>query len=148
MDTIDTNTVQKWYIIFRKTDLKHWVFKLLDPEFQHCYAVKESPGGEFWIILDSKNCYTDVRLESKINYPHIRSLDPDSVILSIRAIIEPNNYRYTLCVFNCVELCKSVLGIRAFWCWTPRQLYKRLVSWQVHSSQVQQQGQDVKPEVC
>ena len=146
MDTPDDNTVQRWYIIFRKTTLKHWVFRWLDPEMQHVYAVKESPGGEFWIILDSKNCYTDVRIESKIHYPHIRTLEPDSVILSIKAIIEPNNYRYTLCVFNCVELCKSVLGIRAFWCWTPRQLYKRLISCQVHSNQVQQQEQDVRLE--
>ena len=118
--------LQKWHIVFKPTTLKHWVFRWLEPYFQHCYAVKESPGGQFWIIVDSKSCYMDVRIESKRDYPTIRSLCPDSVILSIKAIIDPDAYRYTLCVFNCVEVCKSVLGIRSFWVFTPYQLYKRL----------------------
>ena len=126
MDTT-TKHIEQWHIVFTKTTLKHWIFKWLDPCFQHCYAVKESPGGEFWIIVDSKNCYTDVRIESKIDYPHIRCLAPDSVILTIQAIIDPNQYRYTLGISDCVDSCKSVLGIRAFWCWTPYQLYKRLL---------------------
>lgn len=121
------NISEDWYIIFTRTKLKHWVFKWLDREFQHCYAVKSSPGDEFWIIVDSKLSYTDVTIKSKADYPHIRALDPDGVILSIRAIMSPSDYRYTLCVFNCVEVCKSLLGIRAFWCWTPKQLYKRLL---------------------
>ena len=125
MDESINHTV-KWYVIFRKTKLKHWVFKWLDSEFQHVYAVKESPGGEFWIVLDGKNSCTEVTLLSKIDYPHIRCIEPNSIILSIRAIIHPESYRYTLCVFNCVELVKSVLGIKGFWCWTPYQLYKRL----------------------
>jgi hypothetical protein len=118
--------VEDWYIIFKRSPLKHWIFRWMDKELQHCYAVKESAGGEFWIILDSKSCHLEARIESKLNYPHIRCLEPDSVILSIRAIIRPESYRHTLCIFNCVEVCKSVLGIRAFWCWTPYQLYKRL----------------------
>ncbi len=78
------------------------------------------------MVVDAKNSVTEVKLLSKVDYPHIRSIEPDSVILSIKAIINPNNYRYTLCVFNCVEVVKSLLGIKAFWCWTPYQLYKRL----------------------
>ena len=123
---VSTKHIEHWYVIFRPTTLKHWIFRWLNPHFQHCYAVKESPGGEFWIVVDAKNSFTQVRMLSKMDYPHIRLLEPDSVILSIRAIINPDNYRYTLCLFNCVEVVKSVLGIRAFWCFTPYQLYKRL----------------------
>ena len=122
---------EDWYIIFTRTKLKHWVFKYLQREFQHCYAVKSSPGDEFWIIVDSKNSYTDVTIRSKQHYPTIRDLAPNCVILSIHAIMSTTEYRYTLCVFNCVEVCKSLLGIRDFWCWTPYQLYKRLISWEV-----------------
>ena len=121
-----TKHIEQWHVIFTKTTLKHWIFRWLDSEINHVYAVKESPGGEFWIIVNAKNCHTDITLESKMDYPHIRLLAPDSVILSIRAIIRPENYRYTLCVFNCVEVVKSLLGIKAFWCWTPQQLYTRL----------------------
>ena len=125
MDTSD-NHIQYWYVIFRKTTLKHWIFRWLDKEFQHVYAVKESPGGEFWMVVDGKNSCTNIELLSKVDYPHIRCLEPDSVILLTRCIINPSNYRHTLCIFNCVEVVKSVLGIRAFWCITPYQLYKRL----------------------
>ena len=117
---------QHWYVVFRKTKLNHWVFRWLDSEFHHVYAVKESEGGEFWMVVDAKNSCTEVNLLSKIDYPHIRCVAPDSVILSIKAIIQPNNYRHTLCIFNCVEVVKSLLGIRSFWCITPYQLYKRL----------------------
>ena len=125
MDTSD-NHIQYWYVIFRKTTLKHWIFRWLDKEFQHVYAVKESPGGEFWMVVDGKNSCTNIELLSKVDYPHIRCLEPDSVILLTRCIINPSNYRHTLCIFNCVEVVKSVLGIRSFWCITPYQLYKRL----------------------
>ena len=125
MDESSKHT-EHYYVIFRKTRLKHWVFKWLDSELQHVYAVKESPGGEFWIVIDGKNSVTQVNLLSKVDYPHIRCIEPDSVILSIRAIIDPSSYRHTLCVFNCVEQVKALLGIRSFWCWTPYQLYKRL----------------------
>ena len=119
--------IVNWYIIFKKSPLKHWIFRWLNPEIQHCYAVRESEGGQFWIIINSMNSHTDVRMESKLDYPHIRLLAPDSVILSIRAIIRPENYRYTLGINDCVETCKGVLGIKAFWVWTPYQLYKRLI---------------------
>ena len=123
-----TKITEEWYVVFTKTKLRHWVFNYLQTEFQHCYAVKSSPGDEFWIIVDSKNSYTDVTIKSKMDYPHIRELAPNCVILSIKAIMDPTDYRYTLCVFNCVEVVKALLGIRSFWCWTPYQLYKRLVS--------------------
>jgi len=125
MDPI-TNITEKWHIIFRGSEYKHWLFNWLQPEFQHCYAVKESPGGEFWIVVNNTAVHTDVQLKSKLDYPHIRLLAPDCVILTIQAIIRPDNNRHPFCVFNCVEMCKSLLGIKAFWCWTPYQLYKRL----------------------
>ena len=127
MDETPQVTVN-WYIIFKKSPLKHWVFRWLDSEIQHCYAVRESDGGQFWIIVNSMSSHTDVRIESKLEYPHIRLLEPDSVVLSIKAIIDGNAYRHTLCIFNCVEVVKSLLGIRAFWCWTPKNLHDRLVN--------------------
>ena len=54
MDESQKTTVD-YYVIFRKTVLKHWIFSLLDKEIQHCYAVKESEGGHFWIIIDPEN---------------------------------------------------------------------------------------------
>ena len=123
---VSNAVVHHWYVIFRKTKLDHWVFRWLDREFHHVFAVKESPGGEFWMVVDGKNSCTEVTLLSKIDYPHVRLIEPDSIVLSVNAVINPEQYRHTLCVFTCVELVKSLLGIRDFWCWTPYQLYKRL----------------------
>ena len=117
---------EKWFIVFRGSKLNHWLMPYLQPHFQHCYAVKESPGKEFWMIVDGKSSCTEVRLESKRHYPHIRLLCPDCIILPIKAKINPDKNRWSLCVFNCVEQVKALLGIKAFWLWTPYQLYRYL----------------------
>jgi len=118
--------VEEWYVIFRRTTLKHWIFALLDDEIQHCYAVKDCR--DYWLVVDGKNCCLQTTLESKADYPHIRCFDNDSVILSVRAIIDPKGYRYSLCLFSCVDVVKAVLGVKDFWCWTPYQLYRGLTN--------------------
>ena len=117
---------QDWNIIFRKSRHNHWIFKWLDPYFQHCYAVRESEGKGLWIVVEGKNAATEVYTLTKQDFPDIRMIEPDGVILPIKAIIDPKQTRWSLCLFTCVDVCKSVLGIKDFWCWTPYQLYKRL----------------------
>lgn len=117
-----------YYVVFRRSKMKHWLFRWLDPYFQHCYAVKESPGKEFWMVVDANTSFTDIKLLSKIDYPHIRAIEPMGVVLSVRAKIDPDKNINVLNVFNCVEQVKALLGIRAFWVWTPYQLYKRLTN--------------------
>lgn len=120
--------MEDWYIFFTSSRLRHWLIPLLDPYFQHCYAVKESKGGQFWIKVDYQYSHTNVELLTKADYPHIRAIDKSAVILTVRAKIKPKKGRHTLNVFNCVEQVKSLLGIRAFWVWTPYQLYRRLTN--------------------
>ena len=123
-------TVEDWHIVFTKSRLKHWFIKRLPRSFQHCYAVRESAGGQFWIVLDSRSSHLQAELYAKSEYPYIRQLcnerSGDCVILPIRARIDIKQNRWTFCIFNCVEVCKSVIGVRAFWVWTPYQLYKHL----------------------
>jgi hypothetical protein len=100
----DSDNVSKLvHVVFTPSTSKHWIFRCLDPYFQHCYTVETSKGGQFWIITDSKTECLDVRIEAKSIYPTIRDLCPDSVILSTKVIIKPNSYRYTLCVFSLLE---------------------------------------------
>lgn len=117
----------EWFIIFTKSELKYWLMDKLEPNFQHCYAMKKSDGGQFWMIVNPMRSHTQVLLESVDEYPHPRLYTgEESVIVPIRANIDPMLNRHTLCVFNCVEVLKSLLGIKDFWLWTPYQLYKRL----------------------
>lgn len=140
---------QNYHIIFTGNSSEHWLVSRLDPYFKHCYAVKESAGGAFWIIVDSKNCYVDVSIESKINYPTIRDLCVDCTIVPIRAKIDLEQDRHTLCVYNCVEQCKALIGVRSFWTWTPYQLYKLLTEDRSCQEDLQQsEAQDDKSDPC
>ena len=125
-----TTATEDWFIVFTRSKLDHWLIKRFPRSFQHCYAVKESAGGQFWIVLDSRSSHLQSDIYAKMDYPHIRQLcnerSGDCVILPIRAKIDINQNRWTFCIFNCVEVCKSVIGVRAFWLWTPYQLYKYL----------------------
>ena len=61
------------------------------------------------------------------DYPHPRLYaDDNSVILPVKAVIDSMQSRWTLCVFNCVEVVKALLGIKNFFILTPYQLFKYL----------------------
>lgn len=102
--------------------------RMLEPPFQHVYAMKKSQGGQFWIVVNPLSEYTEVDMIPVSEYPHIRLYTgEDAVILPVESNIK-HKERWTLCVINCVEIVKSLLGIRAFWVFTPKQLYNYLTS--------------------
>ena len=89
--------------------------------------MKKSPGGQFWIVINPLLPVLDCELLLVDDYPHPRLFaDPEAVILPVKAITI-NKPRWTFCIFNCVEVVKALLGIKAFWVWTPWQLYKYLI---------------------
>lgn len=101
--------------------------KWLKPDFSHVYAMKKSPGGQFWIVINPLLACLESELLCVDQYPHPRSFAGiGAIVIPVRAIIKEKP-RWTLCVFNCVEVIKALLGIRAFWVWTPYQLYKYLI---------------------
>lgn len=127
MNQGQTETVE-WFVVFTRSELKTWVMRLLNPDFRHVYAMKKSEGGQFWMVVNPLRSHTHVTLELVDNYPHPRLYSgEDAVIVPIRTKIDKMNNRHTLCVFNCVEVVKSLLGIKSFWTWTPYQLYKKLM---------------------
>ncbi len=128
-ESLDTPMVD-YHIIFKSSDSKMWLMRYLDPYFQHCYAVKESAGGQFWIVTNFRGSHTEVYIEAKENYHTIRDLCPDCTIVHFRAKIDPGFNVWSLCVFNCVEQCKALLGIKSFWTWTPLQLYRLITEGQ------------------
>ena len=125
MDLKPTLTVD-WFIIFTRSRYKFWALKWIEKDFSHVYAMKKSPGGQFWIVVNPLLACLDCELLCVEQYPHPRLFAGDGVIiLPVRAITK-DVPRWTFCVFNCVEVIKAILGIRAFWVWTPWQLYKYL----------------------
>ena len=128
MTDINKCTTEKYYIVFTASKHNNWMVNMLKPPFQHVYAVKKSKGGQFWIIINPLASHTEVDMVSIAEYPHIRLYTgEDAVILPVTATMRHKD-RWSLCVINCVEIVKSLLGIRSFWIFTPKQLYNYLIS--------------------
>ena len=121
-------TIVNYYIIFTESSQNHWLLKRLKREFQHVLAIKKSVGGHYWIVINPLFPYTLVDIIPVLDYPDIRTLlngHKYKTVMTVKAEVNIKE-RYTLCIINCVEIIKSLLGIRAFWVWTPYQLYKYL----------------------
>jgi hypothetical protein len=116
--------VEDWYVIFAPTRTKHWIYRFIDPYFQHCYMVKEDLG--LWVIVDSKSCHTSVTTELVQDFPHIRLLCPNSIIIPVQVRIDIAKDKWHLGMNTCVDVCKGLLGLNKFWIWTPYQLYRYL----------------------
>lgn len=115
-----------WFVIFGPSKYKKGIMRWIKPDFSHVYAMKKSPGGQFWIVINPLLALLDAEILLVDDYPHPRAYaGQDAVILPIRAVITQKP-RWSLCVFNCVEVVKALLGIRSFWTWTPWQLFKYL----------------------
>jgi hypothetical protein len=125
MQHIEKN-IQEYYIIFTSSKHDNWMIRMLTAPFQHVYAIKKSPGKQFWIIVNPLVTHTDIDIKPVKEYSNIRMLtQKGDKIIKVKANIK-NKERWTFCVINCVEVVKSLLGIRSFWTFTPRQLYKYL----------------------
>jgi hypothetical protein len=122
--TPGTDLTEEWYIVFTTSKLTHWIFRWLNPCFQHCYMVREDNG--LWLIVDSKASHTEVRTELVDDYPHIRVLCPNSVILPVTVKISSEQYKWHIGINSCVDVCKGIMGIDNWRIFTPYQLYRCL----------------------
>lgn len=117
---------EDWYVVFTSSRLKHWLTRWINPDFAHVKLVKEDDG--LWVIVDSKNSFTQITLELIDDYPHIRKLCPNAVILAVKTHINPNKYQWHLGIHSCVDVAKGILGIREFFVFTPYQLYRYIIN--------------------
>jgi len=115
----------EWYIVFTRAKYPHWIWRIVDRDMGHVYAIK-SLNDYQWLIEQPRVNYTDQVIRLKSQYPNVRMLvDSDDKILKVR--IKPQmRARGFLCWFTCVEQIKAYLGIRSFFLITPKQLYNYL----------------------
>jgi len=115
------------FVIFTKSRSKHWLFKFIDSEIQHVYIMKKSEGGQFWTIINPLFSHTRIETVLVDDFIHPRCYTGDNaVIVPIKSIVDTEQQKWSFCIFNCVEVVKSFLGIKNFFILTPYQLYKRL----------------------
>ena len=116
-----------YHVIFTKAKHHHWLFRWLHKDFQHCYVVRESRGGQYWIVANGTYSHLDLELEPKELFPTIMEwADEGDTILTVKVAIDPLLPTTQLSVISCTDICKRALGIRDWLCWTPYQLYKNI----------------------
>ena len=122
------SAVDEWHICFTDVDInKHWVQNFFKPGFYHCYAFKESAGGQFLLIIDPSQSHINVDMVPK-NAENLAKLTDCHKVLKVVVKYELLRDRGHLCRFNCVEVIKALLGLKSFLTFTPYQLYKRIIN--------------------
>lgn len=114
-----------WHVIFVPPSTRHWWDRFLEPGFGHVYAIRWD--GWNWIIVNPR-LDTVLVDTSAYSYYSLRDLviGEATEVLSVTAQVPIGRLRSPWHVgpITCVELVKGLLGIRAFWVRTPRQLYR------------------------
>jgi len=122
------NITVEWHIVFVESSYKNWIMNRLQPGFGHVYAMKKTEGGNFWFVVEPLRPYLRIDQVLVSEYPNPRSYaGPDSIIIPVRAKIDRTTTRGTLGIFTCVDVVKSLVGIRAGFVFTPYQLYNYLM---------------------
>ena len=112
---------QQYFIVFCDSKLRG--LQWLPKGYQHCAIVRKEFDTLWTVIQDGYN-RMDVSTYLIEDYPDpLMLFDTNSTIIPVE-IQTKDRYRGTLCLFNCVEVCKAMLGIKKTFILTPHQLYR------------------------
>jgi hypothetical protein len=115
-------------VAFADADRPRWL-RGLAKGFRHCFALVRTSGR--WVLIDPMSHWTDVALlaeaaDGASAADLVRTLEARGIKAIACAVAEPERRASPLAPYTCVEAVKRVLGIRAPFVWTPRQLFRFL----------------------
>lgn len=121
MSVVVAEPKHTYYLVFSNS--KRPILKWLKDGYQHCAIVRNEYGTIWTVIQDAYN-HLSVTTALVADYP-----DPMMLFESASTIIPvdidtKDRFRGHICLFNCVEVCKAVLGIKKPFILTPYQLYR------------------------
>ena len=111
-----------WYIVFTKTNKRHWLLSRLRGS-QHCFAMSKSPGGSYWVIVNPS--WTNICVEMAFVEDCPTPQDywgADCEVIAVEALPDSDYNRQMFGVFTCVSIVKGLLGINKRFIITPNQL--------------------------
>jgi len=121
----ESNT-RVWHVVFCRASIKHWLLDRL--KYGHVYAMRLSPGGQYWTVIDPTTSCIDATMVPVELYP--KPMDyKETAIKSVRVIVKPQEMRQFSIgfdVFSCVSVVKHLLGISSRRIFTPNQLFEYL----------------------
>lgn len=100
--------------------------RLLRRGFRHCFAAISD--GHSWIVCDPLKDRMELavlRLPARFDLAGFYASQGYEVLIG-RVRHAPRQARLTLSPLTCVAIVKRILGLRAFWVLTPRQLFDQL----------------------
>ncbi len=124
--SLDNDVIEEWHVGFKDVPNKHWVQRFLKDGFRHSYAFKESPGGQFLIVVEPMRSHIDIDVVPN-NKENLAKMTNCNKLVRVIVKYDLTKDRGHFCRFNCVEAVKSLLGMKSFLTFTPWQLYKRLI---------------------
>lgn len=106
----------------------YWWTRIVSPDFAHVFALKWA--GDQWLMVHPRIGYLEVQA-----LPYYDEQDIDQIVQDLeidhthKVGFERLNKQRTrtpwlLWVWTCTEQVKALLGIRAVWVFTPRQLHR------------------------
>lgn len=118
---------REFYIVFSSSDT---IFTpILKKNFSHCFVVEKLD--EVWMSYDPTRHELNVAVPPCSAKHDLISamleLDSSITVLKMNTTGEEQEFMFYPCIPNCVYSCLYVMGIRMLMCFTPYQLYKRLL---------------------
>ncbi len=119
-DTVDRD-VTEWWLLYRDVSSSFAWRHLLKNGFQHVQAIRRE--GPYWLRVNPHLEFMDVELIRSDCAPH--ALLENTHCQRVVALRRLHRWRtpHIFAPATCVEVVKELLGIRAWWMITPRQLF-------------------------
>lgn len=129
LDVADRHVVY-WHVVFTSQEVDHWFTRHLAPGFQHCFAVREyrvgrAPSDSLYVKMDPYAAMTTV--DVWFSPPWVKHSPATIVKVAAAREVHATRSWFHLGPISCVEQVKMLLGIRAFFVRTPRQLHRYLL---------------------
>lgn len=117
------NSRREYIVIFGKA--KHWTSRFLNKDISHVQVISLHNG--FWLRLDPApyGLDTDVTAYNDSTLEMIRKMD-DVRVLRV-SLHRTKSYFARIGLMTCTDVAQYILGLHLRGCWTPYQLYKRLL---------------------
>ena len=116
----------EWFLVYRDIDVSgpvtRWLSRNLQPGFQHVQAVRRD--GRVWVAVFPHIEFVDVHVLRSDETPW--QLFPNCTVQPV-VVMRDHGRMYSAFhagPWTCVEVVKSLLGIRSWWVRTPWQLYQ------------------------
>jgi len=120
LDTIGRHPAE-WWLVYGETDVEWWWNRWLKPGFRHVHAMRRD--GRVWVEVRPHAEFANVDIRRTDATPW--DLYPGHRIQHVIVMRTPGRLRapFFMGPLTCVELIKTLLGIRSFWLRTPFQLF-------------------------